>query len=56
VNSELICIWPDGTWCYKYELHEMTHMGDDYETKEFCKIWCDPVHCDCYFSCLTKEN
>lgn len=22
--------WPDGTWCWHDELHEMTHMSDDY--------------------------
>lgn len=23
--------WADGTWCFRYELHEMTHMSDDFE-------------------------
>jgi hypothetical protein len=23
--------WPDGSWCYRHELHEYTWMGDDYE-------------------------
>ncbi|AGC35602.1 hypothetical protein HOS22_gp36 [Rhizobium phage RHEph08] len=27
---EQVCVWPDGTWCYKDELPEMTHMSDDY--------------------------
>lgn len=30
-SDELICEWPDGTWCYMDERHEMTHMSDDYE-------------------------
>lgn len=25
-----ICVWPDGTFCDPDELHEMTHMSDDY--------------------------
>lgn len=25
-----VCIWPDGTWCYKVELYQYTHMSDDY--------------------------
>ena len=25
-----IIVWPDGTWCFRYELHEYTHMSDDY--------------------------
>lgn len=27
--SDLI-LWPDGTWCFKSELHEYSHMSDDY--------------------------
>ena len=28
-----ICLWPDGTWCEKEDLHEMLDfMSDDYET------------------------
>lgn len=23
-------IWPDGTWCWAYELSEMAHMSDDF--------------------------
>lgn len=30
-SSEDILRWSDGTWCFRYELHEMTHMSDDYE-------------------------
>jgi len=25
-----ILLWPDNTWCYRYELEEMSHMSDDY--------------------------
>lgn len=25
-----ICVWPDGTWCYQDQLHDMSHMSDDY--------------------------
>lgn len=24
-------VWPDGTWCFRHELAEMTHMSDDFE-------------------------
>ena len=27
----LIAEWPDGTWCDLDQLHEMTHMSDDYQ-------------------------
>lgn len=22
--------WADGTWCYRWELEQMTHMSDDH--------------------------
>ena len=25
-----ICYWPAGTWCYRHELEQMTHMSDDF--------------------------
>jgi hypothetical protein len=25
-----IILWSDNTWCYRSELHTMTHMSDDY--------------------------
>jgi len=34
-SSEDIMRWPDGTWCYRYELDEMSHMSDDYEIIPF---------------------
>ena len=27
----LICIWPDGTWCRKENLHEYNWKSDDYK-------------------------
>jgi hypothetical protein len=32
INSpDDVLMWADGvTWCYRYELWEMTHLSDDY--------------------------
>ena len=30
----MYCIWPDETWGELEELHEMTHMSDDYTVVE----------------------
>lgn len=30
-NQEDILRWPDGFWCYRYELPEMDHKSDDFE-------------------------
>jgi hypothetical protein len=35
MNLEDILMWPDGTWCYRHELSEMTHMSDDYRVIAF---------------------
>ena len=35
LSSEDVILWSDGTWCYRYELHEMTHMSDDYVVLPF---------------------
>lgn len=37
VDNEDIIVWGDvfDTWCYRYELHEMTHMSDDYRVIPF---------------------
>ena len=48
MDDEDILVWSEGTWCYGYELCEMTHMSDDYlvlcyDTPEynlFCEINC----------------
>lgn len=29
-----ICYWPDGTWCYRQELEQMSHMSDDFARAE----------------------
>lgn len=34
-DMEDVSVWCDGTWCYRYELHEMNHMSDDYITISF---------------------
>lgn len=34
VSDWLYCYWPDGTWCYRWELEQMTHMSDDFATLE----------------------
>lgn len=31
VNGEDLCVWPDGTQCFRDELADYTHMSDDYE-------------------------
>ena len=34
-DLEDLILWPDNTWCYRYELYEMNHMGDDYEVLSY---------------------
>lgn len=31
LSQEDIMLWSDGTWCFRDELEEMTHMSDDYK-------------------------
>lgn len=31
----MICVWPDGTWCWLEEAHEYTHKSDDYQRMFF---------------------
>lgn len=26
----VVLYWPNGTWCYRWELEQMSHMSDDY--------------------------
>lgn len=42
-DLEDIFLYSDGfTWCYRYELHEMKHMSDDYEVIYFGTTkWCE---------------
>ena len=35
MNREDIIVWPDESWCYRDELHEFTHMSDDYRVIPF---------------------
>lgn len=30
IDVEDVLLWPDGTYCYRHELQEMTHKSDDY--------------------------
>lgn len=30
MTYQLVYYWPDGTWCYRHELSQMTHKSDDY--------------------------
>ena len=40
MSPDDICMWPDGTWCYRSELSEYSHMSDDYEVyPEGSQIW-----------------
>lgn len=39
MDMEDILLWPDNTWCYRYELHEMNHMSDDYLTLAFGSLF-----------------
>lgn len=32
MSQDDILLWPDETWCYRYELPEMGFKSDDYET------------------------
>lgn len=36
MDHEDICVWPDGTQCFVYELEEfLIHKSDDYEVIPF---------------------
>ena len=50
LDIEDIFVWPDGTWCYRYEKDEFAHMSDDcaivaFGTKEY----------DEFFELMNKE-
>lgn len=34
-SNEDVIVWADGTWCYRYELHEMNYMSDDYRVLQY---------------------
>jgi len=31
IPEDAVHLWPDGTWCWHYELGEYVHMSDDYK-------------------------
>jgi hypothetical protein len=35
MNSDDVLLWPDSTWCYRYELSEYGFMGDDYQVLKY---------------------
>lgn len=35
MSEDDVILWPDGTWCYRYQLPEYSHMSDDYRVIEF---------------------
>lgn len=35
LSLEDILMWADDTWCYRYELTQMSHMSDDYRVIPF---------------------
>jgi hypothetical protein len=37
-DFEDIFVWPDGTWCYRYEVNGMTHVSDDYIVIPFGEV------------------
>lgn len=43
-SLEDILVWPCGTWCYREELNQMSHLSDDYQV-----LWFDT---DAYISFL----
>ena len=34
-DLEDIFVWPDGSWCFRYELSEFQHKSDDRQTLYF---------------------
>lgn len=35
METEKVCVWPDGAWCFLDELWEMTHRSNDYFIEYF---------------------
>ena len=44
-SGEDLIIWADDTHCYRYELHEMGHMSDDYRVVYFNDAINYPAEC-----------
>ena len=38
VDLEDVFVWPNGTWCYRYEAYEMTHKSDDFVVIHFGEV------------------
>lgn len=52
-----ICYWPDGTWCYRHELEQMTHMSDDYSKASLPEdLYSNEEQIDQYISKLIKSS
>jgi len=34
-NLEDVFVWPDGSWCYRCEIHEYRWISDDYSVVEY---------------------
>lgn len=34
MTPEDLIVWPNGAWCFRNELEEMTHLSDDYKVLE----------------------
>lgn len=34
-DDDDVMLWPDGEWCYRFELCEMSHKSDDYQVLAF---------------------
>ena len=35
-STEDLLVWPCGSWCYRGDLEEMSHLSDDYVVLSFC--------------------
>ena len=43
-DVEDVFLWPDGVWCYRYEVEEYSYKSDDYEVVKVGTIkWYDVV-------------
>jgi len=39
-NTNNLIIWPDDTWCFRFELEDYSHKSDDYYTLPFNSVEC----------------
>lgn len=43
-DVEDVFLWPDGVWCYRYEVEEYSYKSDDYEVVKVGTIkWYDII-------------